>query len=58
MENASKALLIAGAVLLVIAIIGIGMYILQSTSGIQDQATQSMSELEIQNFNQKFDKFD
>ena len=57
MENASKALLIAGAVLLVIAIIGIGMYILNSTSGVQDQATQTMSQLEIQNFNQKFEKY-
>ena len=57
MENASKALLIAGAVLLVIALIGIGMYILNSTSGVQDQATQTMSQLEIQNFNQKFEKY-
>ena len=37
MENASKALIIAGAILLSIAIIGVGMYVFQNVQEtIQD----------------------
>ena len=39
MENASKALIIAGAILLAIAIIGIGMFVYNNVSGtIRDAA--------------------
>lgn len=53
MENASKALIIAGAVLLSIAIIAIGMFVYNSVSTtIQDSA--DMSQQEIQTYNQDF----
>ena len=57
MENASKALIIAGAILLSIAIIGIGMFVYQSVSGtIQDAA--DMSEQEINAYNQTFTTYE
>ena len=57
MENASKALIIAGAILLSIAIIGIGMYVYQSVSGtIQDAA--GMTEEEVNAYNQEFETFE
>lgn len=57
MENASKALIIAGAILLSIAIIGIGMFVYQSVSGtIQDAA--DMSEQEISAYNQDFTTYE
>ena len=52
MENASKALIIAGAILLSIAIIGIGMYVFQmaqsSTEGVQLTTEQATA------YNQKY----
>ena len=53
MENASKALIIAGAILLSIAIIGIGMFVYNSVSGtIQDSV--DMSDDEINAYNRDF----
>lgn len=53
MENASKALIIAGAILLSIAIIGVGMFVYNSVSKtITDSA--DMSQQEIDTYNQDF----
>ena len=46
MENASKALIIAGAILLSIAIIGIGMAVFQMASGTISSANMSAQEIE------------
>lgn len=54
MENASKALLIAGAIIVVLVIIAIGMLILNSSTGIFNRATSSMSDKEKTLFNQTF----
>lgn len=54
MENASKALLIAGAILLVIALIAIGMMILGQGNQVVDEAAGSMDALAIQAFNSQF----
>lgn len=53
MENASKALIIAGAILLSIAIIGIGMYVYNSVSGTISDAADMSSE-QIMAYNQTF----
>ena len=54
MENASKALIIAGAILLSILIIAIGMFIYTSSqSTINDSLTQ-MNTQEIEAFNSQF----
>jgi len=56
MENASKALIIAGAILLSIAIIGIGMTVF---TGAQDAVNKAnMSEAEITTFNGKFEGYE
>ena len=51
MENASKALIIAGSILLAILIIGVGIYIFNSANiDIEPQ----MSQMEINIFNQEY----
>ena len=53
MENASKALIIAGAILLSIAIIGVGMFVYNSVSETITGAAD-MSQDEINTYNQTF----
>lgn len=53
MENASKALIIAGAILLSIAIIGVGMFVYNSVSDTITGAAD-MSEQEIAAYNGTF----
>ena len=55
MENASKALIIAGAILLSILIISLGIMIFQQASEVVDQ--NAMSELEVTQFNSKFKSY-
>lgn len=57
MENASKALLIAGAILLVIAIIGIGMAIFGQAQGVIDNSTNQLDTLTVQTHNAMFDSY-
>lgn len=54
MENASKALIIAGAILLSILIIAIGMYIYNSSTNSINDAVGQISQQEIQAFNNQF----
>ena len=58
MENASKALLIAGAILLAILIIAIGMFIYNSAQSTINNSMQSMSTQEVQAFNNEFMSFE
>ena len=55
MENASKALIIAGAILLAILIISLGILIYNQASGIV--SNNSMDEVDIQTFNNKFTQY-
>lgn len=57
MENASKALIIAGSVLIAILIISLGLFIFKSTSGTTDQTQKLGETLEIQQFNSQFLKY-
>ena len=52
MENASKALIIAGAILLSILIISLGIMIFKQASGVVD--SNAMDEVAVSSFNQKF----
>lgn len=52
MENASKALIIAGAILLSILIIGLGMYIYQQASGAVSGA--NLDPTKVQAYNSEF----
>ena len=57
MENASKALIIAGAILLSIAIIGVGMFVYNSVSETMTGAAD-MSQDEINTYNQTFANYE
>lgn len=58
MENASKALLIAGAILICILLIGVGMMIFQSAQGTISEAVSQMSSSEKDMFNQQFKQYE
>ena len=54
MENASKALLIAASVLIVILLIAMGVRVFNSTSGTADSLEGTMVTAEASQFNSKF----
>ncbi len=55
MENASKALIIAGAILLAISIIGLGIFIFRQASNTVSDT--GMDQLAIQQFNGQFENY-
>ncbi len=57
MENASKALIIAGAILLSILIIAIGMYIYTSSQATITQSMDGMTTSELEAFNSNFTSY-
>lgn len=58
MENASKALIIAGAILISILLIGVGVMVMNGAQGGIDQAIASMSAQEKDMFNQSFTRYE
>lgn len=54
MENASKALIIAGSIIIAVLLIGIGIYIFNSTLPIRDETVSQMNQMEKNMFNNKF----
>ena len=54
MENASKALIIAGAILISILLISVGVLIMNSTSGVTSGMDSSAKAMEMQSFNSQF----
>ena len=58
MENASKALIIAGAILISILIIAIGMYIYTSSTGSINEAISQMDTQEVQAFNSQWTNYE
>lgn len=55
MENASKALIIAGAILVSILIIGLGMYLYTTASGVFD--SNQLKEQQARTYNDQFEKY-
>lgn len=55
MENASKALIIAGAILISILIIALGVFIYNNSANTVKSA--DMTEYELQAFNSKFERY-
>ena len=58
MENASKAMLISGGVLIAMLVISIGVYLFANYSNIGSSYEQKMESTEIQKFNVNFTKFE
>ena len=56
MENASKALIIAGAILLAILLISLGIYIFSQAQNVVNDS--GFSKAEIQTFNNQFLKYE
>lgn len=54
MENASKALIIAGAILISILLISIGVLVINATNKATEGVAGKTSAMEIQNFNATF----
>lgn len=57
MENASKALIMAGAVLIAIVIISMGVYLLSSNQESVNVAADASNTLAIKTYNGTFDKY-
>ena len=57
MENATKALLIAGGVLVVIVLIALGIQMINSTRPATDQIQSTITAQEIQTYNNRFVKY-
>ena len=56
MENASKALIIAGAILLAILLITLGILVYNQAAGVIN--SNAMSDVEMQQFHQKFTQYE
>ena len=54
MENATKALLIAGSILIAILLIALGLRVFNSTRGTVESSQSAMNTTEIAAFNNKF----
>lgn len=57
MENASKALLMAGAILIAILLISAGIIIFNSTTGLQDEVGRLSDGTAIKTFNSNFENY-
>lgn len=58
MENASKALLIAGAMLLLILVLTFSVYLVRRIGGQTSELYSDMEQSKINEFNQKFFNYD
>ncbi len=57
MENASKALIIAGAILIAILLISVGLVVFNSTKGVTDQAGELGRTMSAEVFNNQFTQY-
>ena len=58
MDNASKALIMAGAILIAVALVGVGVYLYSSAASQVDNASSQLSAAEIQLKNSEFEQFE
>ena len=58
MENASKALIIAGAILIAILLISIGVILINSGRDVTSTGTAGMTSQKIQGFNSQFTPYE
>ena len=58
MENASKALIIAGAILIAIVLITLGVVILQQGNSTTGAGETALNSREIESFNSQFQQYE
>lgn len=57
MENASKALIIGGAMLIAILLVSLGIVMFNSSKGTTDEAKRASETMSISMFNSQFTKY-
>lgn len=57
MDNASKALIMAGAILIAVAIVGIGIYIFSASNSLTNNAVNQIDTIAVQMFNNTFTQY-
>lgn len=57
MENATKGLMIAGAILIAIVLIGIGVFLVSQAQGFMDRGGDQFDEMTIMSFNSQFENY-
>lgn len=57
MENATKGLMIAGAILIAIVLIGIGVFLVSQAKGFMDRGGKQFDEMTIMSFNSQFENY-
>ena len=58
MENASKAMIIIGAVIITVLLMSVGLFIYGTSQGLLKSTGESLSEQEILSFNQQWTYYD
>ena len=58
MDNASKALIMAGAILIAVALVGVGVYMFQSASGTVNQGDEIIDASRIETINAGIEQFE
>ena len=58
MDNASKALIMAGAILIAVAIVGIGIYIFSAANGMTDDALNQIDALTVTSINSQLQQYE
>ena len=57
MENATKALIMAGAILIAILLISVGLIVFNSTKGVAEQSGAASETMEVGIYNSQFTKY-
>lgn len=57
MDNASKALIMAGGILIAVMVISIAMYMIATARGVAKEANEQMEESAIESFNRYYKSF-
>lgn len=58
MDNASKALIMAGAILIAVALVGIGVYLYQSASGTVTSGVDQLNAASMETKNSNIEQFE
>lgn len=58
MDNASKALIMAGGILITVLVIGVAMYVLASARGVASNSNKEMQASAAESFNRYYESFD
>ena len=57
MDNASKALIMAGAILIAVALVGVGVYLYSSAAGMMNSGVDELMSADMLTKNAKIDIF-